>query len=1065
MHQARSLSARSGLSLAFSLAFVAASLPAQDGPPQIDLSKLHTRALGPATMSGRVVDLAVDEKKPTKFYVATASGGLWKTVNNGQTFTPLFQNEKVISIGDIAIDPNDSERIWVGTGEANNRNSSSWGNGVYFSSDGGKTWKHKGLDKSFHIGRIAIDPKDPGTVFVAALGKLWGPNKERGLYRTKDGGENWELVLEHDAKTGATEVRIDPSDSKVVYCALYERQRDGYDGNHPIKRWGPGSGLFRSTDGGDTWTKCTKGLPTCKIGRISMDIYRKDPRKVFALIETEKIGTRPQAPADPNAKPEAGTAFMGFTQSTEARGGLRLDAVVEGGPAAKAGIKQGDVVISVGGTPIPNYDAMTDYLAEARAGEKAEVKVLRGEKLEKITITWGNRADIANSPGAPGARGGRGGRRGARSGFADRIGGQVANRQRQQGEMGFETGGIYLSEDKGATWKRINSLNPRPYYFSQIRVDPSDDKNIYVCGIQFHWSFDGGERFSSRTREITMAGVHVDYHAMWVNPSNGRHAIIGSDGGVYMTYDRLKSFETFANLNIGQAYHAVADTRRPYWVYAGFQDNGSWGWPSETPYSEGVLNQDVFKIGGGDGFVCRVDRDDPNVVFSESQGGIISWRNIVTGQRGSVSRGGNMLQALTNRRQRGRRGSFNWNTPFLLSHFNQKTIYFAGDKVYRSVNRGRSTMAISPKITGEIKEKISAGNPSATTLSESRRRPGILWVGTDDGKLWTTQDDGRNWSEVTKALVAKLPDQKPMWVGKVWASSHKTERAYVVVDGHRSANMEPHVFVTEDFGKEFTSIAADLPAHTGSARSICEDTRNPDLLYLGTEMGLWFSLDRGKTWQRHNAVPSTSIHDFDIQERDQHLIVATHGRGVYAVDIRPLRALTTANRKKDAYLVKPGDVYRLRRRSRSKQGSRHHRIPNPPTRATFYYHLAKNSKDKAKVTVRDALGKDVWVGEGAARAGLNRVDWGLTRGNARGGVRGAAARAFGGFRRGRGRGIGAGVYSVTIEIGKTKLVDTFQVEDANNELDTMWPRPTGVGEGNPLIEEASSEVRSERRGG
>ena len=1003
--------------------------------PQVDLGQLALRELGPASMGGRVIGLAVDEQRPAKFYVATASGGLWKTVNNGTTFTPLFQNQAVMSIGAVAIEAKNSEHIWLGTGEANNRNSTSYGNGVYYSADGGKTWKHKGLAKTLHVGRIAIRPDDPKTVFVAAVGSLWGPNPERGLYRTRDGGETWKLVLKKDDRTGATEVRIDPENPDIVYCALYERQRDAFDGNHPAKRWGPGSGLYKSSDGGDSWKQMRKGLPTCDIGRVSMDIYRKDPRLVYALIETEKIGMRPEGAPEPK-KGKRGTALMGIGNTgADEQGGAKLTQVSEGGPSYTAGLRSGDVVLELAGEGTTSYAEMLAVLREQRANDKQPVKVLRDGKLLSFEITFGDRS----------AQGGRGGGN-SRTPFADRIGGQVANRSKSQGPQGFECGGLFLSKDRGESWERINSINPRPYYFSQVRVDPSDNQRIYICGIQFHWSFDGGKSFKSRSKQITMANVHVDYHALWVDPKNGKHLLLGCDGGVNLTYDRCRNWETLENLAIGQAYHAVADTQRPYWIYAGFQDNGSWGSPSATRRREGITNADVFKIGGGDGFVCRVDAEEPQVVFSESQGGNIGWRNLITGARGRVSK------------MRDR--NWNWNTPFILSQFNSRTLYYGGSKLYRSSDRGRHAQAISASLVRKVpKGAKPSARPSLSSISESPRKPSILWVGTDDGKLWVTKDGGKVWSDVSDKLTAELPGKKAMWISSVHASAHADGRAYVCVDGHRSNDRASYVFVSEDFGQHWKSLAAGLPASAASLRCLRDDRKNGELLFLGAETGLFFSLDRGQTWQRMDKrFPAVAVHDFDVQQREQHLIVATHGRGVWAIDLRPLRALTAKNRKATQYLVEPGDVLRLVQRNQAKQGQRFFAIANPRAEARIYYHLGKDAKERVEIVIEDELGQLVFRAKGKKRAGLHHVDWNLRAAR--------SGRGLGGMLRRRMRGarsVKAGTYLVRLSNGKKTQTQTFEIADDKAPLDISWPRPVGVGEGASVLEEERQTMEDEAR--
>lgn len=1017
---------------------LASAAPAQGAAQNVDLKALQMRPLGPAAMGGRIIDLAVDENRPSTFYAATASAGIWKTVNNGTTFQPLFQNEKVASLGAIAIASTDSKQVWAGTGESNNRNSSSWGSGVWFSKDGGKTWAFKGLAKTLHIARIAVHPKNPDIVYVAALGGLWGPNPERGLYRTKDRGETWELVLKKDARTGATEVRIDPQNPDIVYCALYERQRDGFDGNHPIKRFGAGSGMYKSSDGGTTWKQMTKGLPTVHLGRIQMDIHRADPRIIVALIESVDGGKRPQGAPAPEKGP-AGSAVMGIgNEGEDTNAGAKLTQVTSNGAADAAGVKKNDVVIEIAGEPVIGYEELLDVLEDQRANDTVKVKLLRDGKFVKLDLTFGD-----NRRSGRGRRGG-----GSRTHpYADRIGGQRANAR--QGPNGFQTGGVFMTKDRGESWERINSLNPRPYYFSQIRIDPIDPKHIHVPGIQYWISKDGGKSFQQSPNR----GVHVDHHALWINPKDGEHLILGCDGGINITYDRCKNWEVLENLDIGQCYHAVADNRRPYWVYAGYQDNGSWGSPSRTPYSDGVMNIDAFKIGGGDGFVCRVDPNDSNVVFSESQGGNIGWLNVMTGARGRVQRGGNVAATMQGGRTRSSRPAFNWDTPFLLSHWNSKTIYFAGDRVFRSVNRGRNTSIISPKLTSEVKGTPSA-KPSATALAESKRQLGVLWVGTDDGNVWLTRDDGKNWANLSKNVQELLPNQRPLWVSHIHPSQHSTGRAFMTVDGHRSHDRDPYVFVTHNYGAKWESLAEGLPQGAGSAHAIFEDPVNADLLWLGTEMGLWVSLDRGKKWQRMpKPFPTVACRDFDLQQREQHMIVATHGRSAWMVDARPLRALTKANRGKKAYLVKPNDVLRLRKRSRSKQGHRHFSIPNPPEQATFYYWLKGKPEAGATVVVRDLLGTEMFSAKAATTPGLHRVDWNLRkRRGARSGARSRTPARGRAGRGGRGRGgaaAAAGSYSVTLEVGDTKLVQTFKIEDDKSVLDVSWPRPAVVGEGQP----------------
>ena len=1095
------------------------------------------RPLGPAIMGGRVVDLAVDENHPSTFFVATASGGVWKTTNNGTTFQPVFEKEKVVSLGSIAMAKRNPNLIWVGTGEANNRNSTPYGGGVYKSEDGGKTWKCMGLEKSYHVGRIAIDPEDPDTVFVAACGSLWGPGGQRGLYRTRDGGQSWKLVLQHDDKTGATEVRIDPKNPRIIYAALYERQRDGHDTNDPKKRWGPGSGIYRSRDGGDTWKKLSKGLPTRPMGRISMDIYRKNPKVVYALVETDWIGTRPKGAPAPKAQ-TGGPAYFGVSGLEDGDGGARLPSIVSGSPAGKAGCQDGDVVLRMGKDQILNAADMGAALGRSKAGDKKKLRIQRGEKFVTLTITLGSN---------PQMRGRRGGRN---AGIPDRLHGQNANVGKLQGPLGFETGGLYRTEDGGDTWSRINSINPRPYYFSQVRVDPSDDNHIFVLGISLFSSKNRGKTF-----QVIGRHVHPDHHAMWVDPRHGNHNIMGCDGGIGISYDYGIEYEMFDNLVIGQCYHAVADNRRPYWVYAGYQDNGSWGSPSETNLREGILSQNFFKIGGGDGFVCRVDPENPDIVYSESQGGNIGWINVITGQRGRIShpratrtarppaqggragrsqrsgrgaraQGGRTARAQASPKasagaakapakspkpgdvakkapkampsqsqekpkvagqavqqvkkstatpqasrrgnqgrgqrgnpfQRGRTSKYrsNWDTPFILSKYDPNTIYFAGNYVFKSTNRGRYTVEISPDLS-------FGKQTNATELAESPRSPGELWVGTNEGGLWVTRDEGKKWTAVHIKIASQNPEAHTTsghvyWVSGISPSHHKSGRCYVSLDGHRLDNRKPMVYVTEDYGQHWKSISAGLPEQ--SVHVICEDSKNPDLLYLGNETGLHISVDRGKTWARLGApFPTVAVRDFDIQEREQHLIVATHGRSIWTVDVRPLRALTANARKEGLVLVDPADVLRLPMRSAGKQGQRYAHIPNPPKVASVYWWMGKKGEGKVRISIQDAAGKVLYTKEQDAQAGLHRLDWNLTARSQRGGARGMMGRMVGRFGRGRfGRPVAAGSYVAVLEFGKKRLAQGFEVEDDDRPLDTAWPRTKGVGEGGPPVSSAEDLV-------
>lgn len=966
--------------------------------PESAVKKMTWRSIGPANMGGRITALAVVESDPTTYYVATASGGLLKTTNNGTTFTHLFDNQPTVSIGDVAVAPSKPEIVWVGTGENNPRNSVSYGDGVYKSTDGGKTWTNMGLKKSYQIGKILIHPTNPDIVYVGALGRLYGPNEERGLFKTTDGGKTWKKILYVDAKTGVIDMRMDPFEPNTLLVGMWERKRDQFDGAYgPANEWaspdqygpevtyGPGGGLFKSTDGGNSWKKLTgdkavPGLPKVNTGRIGLDYSRKTKGLVYAIIDTEKVGTgRPPL-----------TVYMGMAGESD-KAGAKVESVVEGGPVAKAGLKTGDLIVALDGTKVADYDEVLDFMAQKKAddvvkftykregkeatvdvkleprkgggpggkggggggfggkqgqqlfpgftpdlsdfqgpvkvgtvpkggqAEKAGVKVgmevtavdgnavtnflqfrneLRvGPKVEnprnagdkvKITFKDGDKQldatlslelmDFSFTFGGKGGGGFGGGSGGGGSAglirpfLLDRtVGGQQANIQKDQGKEGVNTGGVYKSTDNGETWTRVNSLNPRPFYFSNIRVDPTDDKVIYVLGDTTLWkSTDGGERFSAGPART----VHPDHHALWINPKDGRHMIIGCDGGFYVTYDSGTTWDHLNVLALGQFYHVAVDNKKPYNVYGGLQDNGSWGGPSQVLRGTGPVNDDWIFLNGGDGFVCRVDPNDPDVVYAESQGGRIGWRNLRTGERGFVN---------ARPVKQGEELRYNWNTPYILSAHNSGIVYSGAQYVFRSINRGANSKAISPDLTASKKGTISA-------IAESPRNADVLWAGTDDGNVWITKDGGAKWDNVTDKLkAAGLPG--PRWVATIEPSRVAEGRAYICFDAHRSDDDKPYLFVTEDHGQTWKSITGNLPEF-GSSRCLREDYVNPNVLYCGTEFGIWVSLNRGASWANlNNNLPTVAVHEVAQPTTASEIVVATHGRSVWVLDVASLRQM------------------------------------------------------------------------------------------------------------------------------------------------------------------------------
>jgi photosystem II stability/assembly factor-like uncharacterized protein len=960
--------------------------PAVEGPLSHDWIKALTwRCIGPAAMGGRIIGISVFEADPSTYWIATASGGLLKTANNGITFEHQFDHESTVSIGAVCVAPSDRNIVWVGTGENNPRNSVSYGDGVYKSTDSGKTWKNMGLKKSFQIGSIKVHPKNPNIVYVGALGRLYGPNEERGLFKTTDGGETWQKILHVDDKTGVIDVQMHPTNPETLLAATYERQRDSYDTNDPSKKHGPGSGLYKTTDGGKSFTKSIKGLPTCALGRMGIEFYRKNPNIVYLVLESEKIGMGPPQKAG------TGNGYLGafsFGEESE-EVGARLTRLVEDGPAEKAGLSAGDVVMAINDKTIHTGAELTEEMRNHNAGDKVKVKFIRDGKNKEVEVVLGQR------PAGGPFGGGRGGGDPNRP-FGATLGGQVENALAKQGPDGFQYGGIYKSTDGGDSWTRINSLNPRPMYFSQIRVDPSDENYVYVLGISMARSTDGGKTF----RVSGGRGVHADQHALWIDPHDGRHMVLGCDGGFYVTYDRMANWDHLNHQAIGQFYHVAVDSRPRYNVYGGLQDNGSWGGPSYGRTGIGPINEDWIMVGGGDGFRCAVDPNDPDEIYYESQNGGFGRRNLRTGETAPIRPPG---QGGPGRRleeeppagqtqqpgqaARGPRYRFNWNAPFILSHHNSRIYYCAGNRVFRSLDRGNDLRVISPEIA-----RTDRG--SATALAESPRNPNVLYAGTDDGFLWVTQDGGKEWKNITTNVGLS----GPRCVATIEPSRFVEGRAYAAFDGHRQDDDGPLVYVTEDFGKTWTSLRGNLPR--GSTRCLREDIQNRDLLFVGTEFGVWASIDRGQYWTKiNNNLPTVAVHDLAIHATAGEIVAATHGRSLWVLDITPLRQLTTEVAKAKTHLFEPKTAVRWRAEPRKGGTNRRFVGENPQAGAQIYYALSKKA-DKISLSIVDYAGKTVRELRAPSEAGLHRVAWDLSSPSGRRGRGGAGGVAVAGTEQG-----------------------------------------------------------------
>jgi photosystem II stability/assembly factor-like uncharacterized protein len=869
------------------------------------------REIGPANIGGRVDDIAVVESNPSIVYVGFATGGVWKSVNNGTTWKPIFDEYPVSSIGDIAIAPSNPDIIYVGTGEANNRQSSSYGAGVYKSTDGGKTFAPKNQEKTQSIARIVVHPKNPNIAYVAATGHLFGPNPERGLYKTMDGGKTWTNSKFIDNDTGFTDVVMDPSSPNTLYAASYQRRRVPWGFNGA----GAGSGIWKTTNGGETWTKLTgNGLPTNPIiGRIGLDLARSKPQTIYASIE---VG------------PSGGTGA-----------GVNDDGTLQ----------------------------------------------------------------------APGQRGaGAGGRgRGA------------------QPPPDPTKSGIWRSDDGGKTWRFLSNAMDRPMYYSQIRVDPNNPDIAYQGGAPFFKTVDGGKSW----RQVEGL-AHSDHHAIWIDPRNSNHLIVGNDGGLDVTYDQTETWEFVNTVAVGQFYKVSADMRRPYYVCGGLQDNGSWCGPSATRSANGILNSDWYRVGGGDGFYTANDASDWSIMYSESQDGATNRLDLKAGRtvsirprpqgRGAAPAGGESgdqegagqfpfaappaTSNIVPVPPEGTAFRFYWNTPFMLSWHNPSTVYLGCERLFLSTNRG-DTWVASPDLTKNIgrndrpimgvdgkaamasKHDGAASFSNIVTLGESPVMPGVLWVGTNDGNVQVSRNGGDTWTNI----VDKVPGvPKETHVSRVEPSHFDAGTCYVTFDGHRPDDMKPYVFVTKDFGETWTSIAANLPEP--NVNVITEDPRNRNLLFLGTEYGLYVSLDAGKEWKRFmTGLPTVRVDDIIVHPREHDLIAGTHGRSIWIIDdITPLEQLTPEAVSADGYVfdVRPGTAW-INDIQKALQvgGAKYYRARNPSPGTAVSYWL-KSPASSVKITIADVTGREVRSIEGTKEAGINRVQWDL-RANppARGGGR------------------------------------------------------------------------------
>jgi len=930
------------------------------------LDQFEFRSIGPSVFGGRIVDIELLPDQPFTVYVASASGGLWKTLNNGTTWTCIFQDEGTISIGDIAVQPDNPDVIWVGTGEANNQRSSYWGDGIYKTTDGGQTWTNTGLPESHHIGRIVIHPENPDIVYVAALGHLYTPNEKRGLYKTTDGGQTWEKVLYVNDDTGVTDVVLDPSNPDTIFAASYERRRRAwhFDGA------GPGSGIWKSTDAGETWKRLEGGLPSGDIGRIGLAIYHDDPKIIYATVSNQ----------NPEPSEDGDTANrLGF-QGELTEDGFTVTDVAEEGGAAQAGIEVGDVIVRIGDVTIDSVWSLIKALGATKDVEEVEVEYRRGEQQQTVNVALGD------------------------DGVERDIHGIARN------QIGGE---IYRSDDRGETWTRMNERSiggTPPYYYGQIRIDPTDPDRIYVLSVPLLVSSDGGKTWE---RGNLAGSVHVDHHALEIGPHDPSRLVLGNDGGLAISYDRGETWDHYANLPFSQFYAVGVDTHAPYHVYGGTQDNGTWGGPSTSRHFNGIQPEEWYRVGGGDGFYAQIDPTDSNIVYGESQFGGVYRFNKATGERTSIR---------PREPDDSERYRFNWNSPILISHHNPEIIYFGGNRLFKSLNRGDSWPIRSPDLTTADEDKIAGNVPhcTITTIAESPIDPNLLLVGTDDGMVQLSEDGGVTWTN----LAGRFPDVPAnWWVSRVVLSRHDVDTAYVSFTGYREDDFRPFVYVSRNRGKNWQRISNNLPKEPVNV--VHEDPRNANVLYVGTEMGAYVSIDAGATWNELDAgLPTIPVHDLVVHARDRDLILATHGRGFYIADIAAIQDLSADVLAKEAHLFSVEDAHQWNFIGGGLwSGDRHRMGENAPYGATISYHLRSEAPEgQITLQIEDVAGKVVRHLDAPRKAGLHRVIWDF-RGDPPEGENDDEQRR----RRRRAPMLGPGAYTAVLTVGDETRRESFLV--------------------------------------
>ncbi|KAA3619931.1 MAG: glycosyl hydrolase [Calditrichaeota bacterium] len=857
------------------------------------LGQVAFRNIGPSIMSGRVVDVEVNPDDPTIFYVAYASGGLWKTENNGISFDPIFDNEAVMTIGDIAVDWRHNGTIWVGTGENNSSRSSYAGTGIYKSNDDGKTWHHAGLAETHHTGRIILHPENPDIAWVAAIGHLYSENEERGVFKTVDAGKSWHKVLFVDSKTGVIDLIINPQNPEILFAAAWHRQRFAWN----FVEAGASSGIYKSTDGGESWDLITgekSGFPTGKgVGRIGLDISPENPDLIYAVLDNQ--ARRPKEVKDD--EPE-----------------LTKDVLREMSKEEFINLDEEKITEYLDYFGFPQKYAAASIIAQVEND-----KILPAALVEYL--------ENANS--------------------------QLFDTEVIGGE-------VYISRDGGKTWGKTHSefidnfVYSYGYYFGQIRVSPVDSNKIYILGVPALKSDDGGKTFTA----LMADNVHVDHHALWINPKMSTHLILGNDGGINISYDDGGIWIKANNPPVGQFYTVSVDMEKPYNVYGGLQDNGVWYGPST--YKSGVAWQangdyPYKRLLGGDGMKVAIDFRDNSTIYTGFQFGYYYKINRKTGSQKSIK----PQHELGNRPPR-----FNWQTPVRLSTHNQDILYIGAEKLYRSLQGGEEIVPISEDLThGGLPGDVPYG--TLTTIDESPKKFGLLYVGSDDGLIHISKDGGYSWQRISDELPQHL------WVSRVEASPHEEAVVFATLNGYRFDGFSAYLYKSDDYGKTWKKLGHDLPVEPLNV--VVQDPENEKILYVGSDHGVYASLDGGQSFMSmYKDLPAVPVHDLVVHPRDKDLVVGTHGRSIFVANIEHVQQLTDKLLSEDLHLF-PVDKVKFNK-NWGKKRSMWSEPVIPKVEIAFYLKLATEIEFQIQTEAGKIL-KD-WTHTGVA--GLNYLDYELT---------------------------------------------------------------------------------------